>query len=501
MESYAPHAEIAARIRAIGADVGLEFTARELRDCIELLAELTKAHKSARRIGQNAPMLSPRGREFIVPRTADNRNNAWHVKCELTSQASGPLAGQRVVIDDSVAIATLPMRVGTDMFRGHYPYFDAQVVTRILDAGAVIAGKSNCEYLRLGYGSHTSIGGPVRNPSSSQHIAGGPASGAAAIVASGEAEMAVGVGSILVPAALCGLVAVKPTNGLIPTDGVCLLGAAWDHVGPIAREVNSASRLLSVLMGVGPEQIEREHKGGRRRDGGDKRLRVGFLRESTRAGPSFDGRVSALVRKAAFALRRADLDVADVSLPLHRHIAAIRRAGGLTALGSRLSLSKAVLGALCGFPSGFDASFEQRVALDAAPTSLKLALAIDAYVRRAVSGSHTWVEVAANRLRSGYNELLQECDVLMLPTVPSTAPRQVLAGTEATCFDDRFEYLGSNCGGIDLTGHPAITVPCGAIDGLPVGVMFVGRHYDEKTLIRIASVLEKQEKHARYLEL
>lgn len=95
MESYAPHAEIAARISAIGADVGLELTARELRDCTELLAEHTKAHKSARRIGQNAPMLSPRGREFIVPRTADNRNSAWHVKCELTSQASGPLAGQR----------------------------------------------------------------------------------------------------------------------------------------------------------------------------------------------------------------------------------------------------------------------------------------------------------------------------------------------------------------------------------------------------------------------
>ncbi|WP_343676713.1 amidase family protein [Paraburkholderia heleia] len=132
---------------------------------------------------------------------------------------------------------------------------------------------------------------------------------------------------------------------------------------------------------------------------------------------------------------------------------------------------------------------------------MKLALAIDAYVRRALSGSHAWVEVATNRLRSGYDELLQDCDVLMLPTVPATALRQVLAGTDATCFDDRFEYLGSNCGGIDLTGHPAITVPCGAIDGLPVGVLFVGRHYDEKTPIRVASVLEQQEKHARYLEL
>ena len=487
MEPEEARHAIVARVDEIASEFGLSLSNSDEYDCVAVLAEIMRARAIVRRIAQDVQMLSPGGREFIVPAGSDNRNNAWHVKCEMRGRTSGPLMGKRVVLDDSIAVAGLPMRVGADIFRGHYPSFDAEIVTRILDAGAVIAGKANCEYLRLGYGSHTSDCGPIHNPRSSKHTAGGPASGAAAIVAAGEAAMAIGAGTFLIPAALCGLVGVKPTNGLVSLDGIFSLGPAWDHVGPITNNVADATRLLSVLTGASESNVELEFK-GRLPTNDVSGARVGLLQESIDS--LVDGRVTHVTRMAVSALRQAGCDVSEVSLPLHKSALAIRRAAGWSRLGDHLSFARASLGALCGIEphaSAFGAALDVEVA----PGAVKLATTIDAFVRSALANHHATVNLAASRLRNGYDDLLRRSDVLMLPTVPSTAPRQMMTGAEATGCDDSFDYLGRNCVPFDVTGHPAITVPWAEIDGLPVGVMFVGRHYDEVTIMRIAMVLEQ----------
>jgi amidase len=167
------------------------------------------------------------GRE---PTPEENPLGGWRVRTEIAGADDGLLAGRTVAIKDNVMVAGVPMENGTPFLTGYLPPIDATVVTRILDAGATITGKSVCEAFCLSGGSHTAVSGPVRNPHNPAYVAGGSSSGSGALVAAGAVDMAVGGdqgGSIRIPAAVCGIVGMKPTFGLVPYTGALpLLGDA-----------------------------------------------------------------------------------------------------------------------------------------------------------------------------------------------------------------------------------------------------------------------------------
>ena len=153
---------------------------------------------------------------------------------------------------DNIAVAGLPMMNGSATVEGFVPRRDATVVTRLLAAGATIAGKAVCEDLCFSGGSHTSRTGPVRNPWDRSRSAGGSSSGSAALVAAGQADLALGGdqgGSIRIPSAFCGTVGHKPTYGLVPYTGAFPIENTLDHLGPITRTVRDAALLLGVLAG------------------------------------------------------------------------------------------------------------------------------------------------------------------------------------------------------------------------------------------------------------
>src|SRR5262249_29734589 len=153
------------------------------------------------------------------PSEAENPLNAWYWKTDIKGASGGLLAGERVAIKDNICVAGVPMMNGSRVLEGYVPEIDATVVTRILDAGGVIAGKAACEDLCFSAGSHTCVTGPIRNPYSPDHSAGGSSGGSAALVASGEVAMTLGGdqgGSIRPPSCWCGVYGLKPTRGLGP---------------------------------------------------------------------------------------------------------------------------------------------------------------------------------------------------------------------------------------------------------------------------------------------
>ena len=173
------------------------------------------------------------------PEGEENKYNAWYVKTEIKGAPSGKLAGKTIALKDNVCLAGVPMMNGASTLEGYTPDIDATIVTRILDAGGTIVGKTHCEYFCFSGGSHTCAAGPVHNPHKMGYSAGGSSSGSAVVVATGEVDMAIGGdqgGSIRIPSAFSGIYGMKATYGLVPYTGVMPIEITIDHTGPMTAQ-------------------------------------------------------------------------------------------------------------------------------------------------------------------------------------------------------------------------------------------------------------------------
>ena len=257
-------------------------------------------------------------RPYSRPAEADNELGAWYVTTDITGRGDGPLAGRRVAVKDNIAVAGVAMMNGSATVEGFVPRRDATVVTRLLAAGATIAGKAVCEDLCFSGGSHTSRTGPVRNPWDRSRSAGGSSSGSAALVAAGQADLALGGdqgGSIRIPSAFCGTVGHKPTYGLVPYTGAFPIENTLDHLGPITRTVRDAAVLLGVL--AGPDGLDPRQRRDpppadylASLDAGAAGLRIGVVEEGFAipgiSQPEVDETVRAAIAVLAVGRRRGD---------------------------------------------------------------------------------------------------------------------------------------------------------------------------------------------------
>ena len=226
-------------------------------------AMLTSYDEVERRFAASLPARP--SRSWRRPPAAENPLGAWYVTTQIRTRDDGPLAGRRVAVKDNIEVAGVPMMNGSSAVAGFVPRRDATVVTRLLDAGAVVTGKAVCENLCFSGGSHTAFTGPVFNPWDRGRSAGGSSSGSAALVAAGHADLALGGdqgGSIRIPASFCGVVGHKPTHGLVPYTGAFPIENTLDHLGPITRTVRDAALMLGVLAGpdgLDPRQQAHQH--------------------------------------------------------------------------------------------------------------------------------------------------------------------------------------------------------------------------------------------------
>lgn len=440
-------------------------------------------------------------RTFHFPEPDENPLGAWYVKTEIAGAASGPLHGKRIAVKDNMFVADTPMMYGTEFLEGLQPEFDASVVTRVLDAGATIAGKTVCEYLCMHGGSTTSSTGFVRNPHNPEYSAGGSSSGSAALVVAGEIDMALGTdqaGSVRIPASWSGAVGMKATHGLVPFTGVAGLEATMDHVGPITRNVADNALLLEVLAGTdGLDSRQRqlivqpysESLGKPVTD-----MRIGVIREGFEH-PHSSNVVNESVRAAAARFAELGADVSEISIPMHFPGIGIWSGLLMEPVWHSLQTGGVQFNADTVYSPAFvDAMQDWQSRAKQVPVNLLMVMLFGQYMQRFGGQYYARARNLLPRLRRAYDQALKTCDLLLLPTTITQASRLPASPEELTdehIITDLFGTSGNTCQ-FDATGHPALSIPCGMPGGLPVGMMLVAKPFDEPTIYRAAFAFEQE---------
>jgi len=485
----------------IAAELGFSFSEADLAAHYESLRPAFEAYNQLDRMPDEIPPVSyPRlpGRR---PSPEENRHGAWYVKTEVQGAADGKLKGKKIALKDNICLARVPMMNGASTMEGYVPDVDATVVTRILDAGGTIVGKTVCEYFCFSGGSHTSASGPVHNPYRMGYSAGGSSSGSGTVVGLGEVPMALGGdqgGSIRIPAAFCGIYGLKPTHGLVPYTGIMPIELTLDHTGPMTATVEDNALLLEVL--AGPDGLDPRQYGGAvtkpyrealgRSTSG---LRIAVVEEGFGHAQSMP-QVDAIVRDAAERFRGLGATVATVSIPMHQLGAAIWLP--VAAEGATMQM---MLGNGFGFnwqglyvTSMLDFHSAWRSRADELSDSLKNTMLLGHYMVTRYRGHYyAKAQNLVRRLRRAYDEVLAHYDLLLIPTLPMVAtPLPESNAPVEHVLQRAFEML-ANTAQFDCTHHPAMSLPCGLVDGLPVGMMLVGKAFDEETIYRAASAFEK----------
>jgi amidase len=340
------------------------------------------------------------------------------------------------------------------------------------------------------------------NPHDAAYLCGASSNGSAAVVVTGQADMALGGdqgGSIRLPSSWSGCCGHKPTHGLVPYTGIFPIELTLDHIGPMARTVADCAVMLDAIAGedgLDPRQIGvRVQPYAEALELGADGLRIGVLQEGFGIPDVSEPDVDAAVRDAAEALAGAGAQVEEVSVPMHRDGLAIWNAIATEGATYLMVRGDAFGTNHKGHYSTDLVDFYGRArrarAADYSVT-VKLTMLLGAYLSERYN--HHYYAKAQNlgrRLRARYAEALERCDVLVLPTTAMKA--RPIPPIDAPIADLLAAALGNlhNTSPFDVTGNPALSVPCGTSDGRPIGMMLVGRHFDDATVLRAGHAYEQ----------
>ena len=434
------------------------------------------------------------------PSMEENPLNAWYVKTEIKGAPRGPLQGRTVALKDNVCLAGVPMMNGASTLKGYTPDIDATIVTRMLEAGATIAGKAHCEYFCLSGGSHTNATGHVHNPHKMGYSAGGSSCGSGALVGGGEVDMAIGGdqgGSIRMPASYCGCYGMKPTHGLVPYSGVMPIEATIDHTGPMTQNVADNALLLEVLAGadgLDPRQYAPQtdnYTAALNR--GVSGLKIGVVKEGFGHDNS-EADVDAKVRQAAETFKGLGAAVDEISVPAHLTGPAIWTPIAVEGLTQQMMIGNGMGTGWKGLYTtsllDFHANWRSRA--DELSDSLKICMFIGEYFLKHHRGHYyAKSQNLARKLKADYDAVLGAYDLLLMPTTVMKAPPLPPPDASLELYCQRaFENIG-NTSPFDITGHPAMSLPCGMSDGLPVGLMLIGPTYGEAKIYQAAAAFER----------
>jgi amidase len=488
------------QLREVVESLHMSMSDHEIGEYLDVLEGTFQAYDRVAQMPDYLPEVRYPRTPGYRPGPEENTLNAWAVKSEVKGASHGPLSGKKIVLKDNVCLAGVPMMNGARTLEGYVPDIDATIVTRMLDAGGTIVGKAHCESFCLSGGSHTTQVAPVHNPYRHGYSAGGSSCGSAALVGAGEVEIAIGGdqgGSIRMPAGWSGVYGMKPTHGLVPYTGVMPIEATIDHTGPMTTTVADNALILEVIAGhdgLDPRQYDvRVDKYTSALGRGVSGLRIGVVTEGFGHDNS-EPDVDAKVRESAEKLRAQGAIVEEVSIPMHLDGPAIWTPIALEGLMAQMMHGNGM-----GFnweglytTSLLDAHSNWRARADELSRTLKISMFAGEYFIRHHRGHfYAKAQNLSRLLRKTYDDALGNYDLLLMPTLPMKAtpiPDQD-APLELYC-QRAFEML-ANTSPFDVTGHPAMSVPCGLSQGLPIGMMLIGGRYEESTIYRAAHAFEQ----------
>lgn len=486
-------------IQRAALELHLSLSGTELETYRRLVAEMVPTYSRIRQLAlRDRP--EPPTRRYWWPDPGEDPHGAWYCRTEIEPEAPGPLTGKTVALKDNISLAGVPMAIGTSLLGGYTADVDASVVTRILYAGGTIAGKAVCEAGCLSGGSHTSASGPVHNPHDPTRSSGGSSSGNGALLAAGSVDLGIGCdqgGSIRIPSSWCGVYGLKPTYGLVPYTGIVSLDLTLDHAGPMARTVEDAALLLDAI--AGPDGLDHRQNGTWREpryvaalDGAVSGVRIGLLTEGFGWPNASQLDVDDAVREAAHAFQKLGCTVKPTSIPWHRdayHIhTGILAEGCLMFAGNASGTNwKGVY--MTSLLNAYAAAM--KAGADELPDNVKHYLLTGRYMQDVYHGAYyALARNLARSLSAAYDDAFREFDLLIMPT--TTYKAEPLPAESAT-IEERIARTGGmefNACAFNVTGHPALNVPCAMSDGLPVGMMLVGRLDEDATVLRAGHAFE-----------
>jgi amidase len=488
-------------IKAAAERCGFTFDPADVAEFTKIIGDTIEQHyRALDRMPEPMPPVKFARGAWRAPKPEEDKHDAWYVLCRIEGAPTGKLKGKTVAIKDNIAVAGVPLMNGASSLQGYVPDVDATVVTRTLEAGGTILGKAHCEYFCYSGSSHTNAIATTRNPYNPEYTTGGSSSGCGALVGSGTVDLAIGGdqgGSIRLPSAFCGVYGMKPTWGLVPYTGGFAIEHTLDHLGPMTTNTADNALYLEVLAGadgLDPRQYApRTAEYTKALGAGVKGLRIGVVKEGFGHDAS-EERVDKTVRDAADRLKKLGAEVEDISIPMHRMGQSIWvgivvegayehmfRANGLGKGWKGLYVTS-MLEAHSAWPERANMFSE----------ILKLGVLAGEHMRSAYRGRYYAKAQNLSRvLRDAYDQALSRYDLLLMPTSPVAGVKLPPPnGTRAEQMTPGFVPI-INTTAFDCTGHPAMSVPCGLRDGLPVGMMLIAKHWDESTIYRAADAFER----------
>ena len=478
----------------------MNLSDQRIQEFLEVMQPTIEDYETVHALSDFLPeVVYPRS-EVIFPKEEENPFNAWYVKTHIQGAEEGILKGKEVALKDNICLADVPMMNGASTLEGYVPDIDATVVTRLLDAGATIVGKAQCEYLCASGGSHTSALGPVVNPHRKEFSAGGSSSGCGALVAGGAVDMAVGGdqgGSIRIPASYSGCCGMKPTHGLVPYTGVMPIDTVIDHIGPMTQNVLDNAKMLQAIAGedgLDPRQYSPQVDDYVGAVGGNvSHLRIGVVKEGFgRRGSEPD--VDQKVREALDVFVQLGISVEEITIPFHRLGEALWTPIGLEGLTNQMMIGNALGTGWGGLHVTSllksHAKWHQKV--DDLDDIVIISMLIGQFYRKYCYGYYyAKSQNLVRKLRAEYDAALEHVDLLLMPTLPMKATPLPPPDASLKIYCRRGFEMGANTAPTDLTGHPAMSIPCAMSDGLPIGLMLVGGKWCESTIYRAAYAFEQ----------
>lgn len=487
------------QMRDMAVRFGMNLSDEDLEEYREIMEPYIQAYDRLDATPDNLPPVNyPRSPGYF-PDATENLLNAWYVKTEVKGAVDGPLRGKKIALKDTVCLAGVPMMNGSSIMEGYTPEIDATIVTRMLDAGATIAGKAHCENFCLSAGSHTGAKGPIHNPWKRGYMAGGSSGGSAALVASGEVDMAIAGdqgGSIRIPSCNCGVYGMKATHGLVPYTGVMPIEQTIDHVGPVTNNVADNALLLEVLAGedgLDPRQYNpKVYRYTEALGQGVQGLRIGILKEGFNR-PESEADVDAKVMAAAERFRELGARVEEISIPEHMLAFDCWTAITLEGLQDGMMHGNSTGTNYRGLflPSMTDHMAQWRNRADELSHSLKVCMFIGEFFQTQYRGRfYGKGQNLMRKVNERYGEALRNHDLLLMPTLPMKAQKIPPVDCSISLYVQRaFENVGNTApfnGGL-----PAMNIPCGMSEGLPIGMQLVGPKYSELKIYQAAHAFEQ----------
>ena len=487
------------QMRTMADRFGMSLSDEDLLEYTEIIEPYMQAYDRLDAMPDNLPEVHyPRSPGYF-PDRAENPLNAWYVKTEVRGAPDGKLRGKRIAIKDTICLAGVPMMNGSSIMEGYTPEIDATIVTRMLDEGAVIAGKAHCENFCLSGGSHTNAKGPIHNPWKRGYMAGGSSAGSGALVAAGEVDMAIAGdqgGSIRIPASNCGVYGMKPTHGLVPYTGTMPIEQTIDHLGPITNNVSDNALLLEVLAGedgLDPRQYKPKTYSYTEALGrGAQGMRIGILSEGF-AHPNSESDVDQCVMAAAERFRELGARVDEVSVPEHHTAMDAWTAITLEGLQDGMMWGNSTGTNYRGLflPSMTDHMAQWKGRADELSHSLKACMFVGEHFQRQYRGRfYGKAQNIMRKVNERYHAALKQYDLLLMPTLPIKPQEHPPADCSLSLYVQRAFEMVPNTAPFN-GGLPAMSVPCGLSEGLPIGMQLVGPNYGEMKIYQAAHAFEQ----------